>query len=197
MRLVYLLAVVTYLAACGSSEPEPTSALLPATEVGPSSDLSTPTVELTRIAKPSDSPSTAVANLTEVYPTSPMETPTGPAQTAGEPVIIFQQEGGLMGGLQTWVINDNGQILTEENSDCQVEVASISDIQSAAVESGFFEMSFSDAPAICCDFFTYTLTIHSGDMVNIIVVSEGDPKMPQELRELLASVQQTVNSCNG
>lgn len=102
-----------------------------------------------------------------------------------------------MGMMQTWAVYADGHILTEQNSDCQVEPESITNILTLAREKGFFEMSFKEVPAICCDFFTYTLTIHMGDMVNTIVVSEGDPKMPQELRELLASVQQTVNSCNG
>lgn len=197
MRLIFLLVVVTFLAACGNPELEPTSALLPVTEVGPSSDISTPTVEPTRTTRPSDTPTTAVAELTEVYPTSPVETPTGSAQTAGEPVIILQQEGGYAGVMQTWAIYADGHILTEQNSSCRAEPESISDLQTMAEESGFFEMSFTQASAICCDFFTYTLTIQSGDMVNTVVVSEGDPKMPQELRELLFSVQQTVNSCNG
>jgi hypothetical protein len=197
MRLVYLLVVITSLVACGDLEPEAPSALLPVTEVGPSSDLSTPTVELTMTMRPGDSPATAVANPTDVFPTAQAETPTASAENDDEPVIIFQQEGGLMGMMQTWVIYDNGQVLTEENADCQVEIESISYVQTAAEESGFFDMSFSDAPAICCDFFTFTLMIRSGDMMNTVVVSEGDPKMPQELRELLTSVQQTVNSCNG
>jgi hypothetical protein len=125
-----------------------------------------------------------------------VETPTSPAQNPETPVIIFEQAGGLMGIMQTWAIFAGGQVLSEQNSTCQVEPESISGIQTTALESGFFEMSFPEAAAICCDFFTYTLTIHSEDRVNTVVVSEGDPKMPQELRELIAAVQQTVSSCS-
>lgn len=101
-----------------------------------------------------------------------------------------------MGIMQSWAISPGGQVVTEQNGTCQVDPERLSDIQTAAVESGFFEMSLPEAAAICCDFFTYTLTIHSGNMVNTVVVSEGDPKLPQDLRELIASVQQTISSCS-
>ncbi len=98
--------------------------------------------------------------------------------------------------MQTWLIYSDGTVRTEGKPDCQVVAESVSDIQSEAGRMGFFDLSYESAPGICCDFFTYTITMQSEERANSVMVSDGDQKMPQELRDLLTSVQQIVNSCN-
>jgi len=81
--------------------------------------------------------------------------------------------------------------------DIQVEPALVQEIQTTAGEFGFFDAVYMPPKNICCDFFTFTLSISSGDELNAVVVSDGDPNMPQEIRELISSVQHTVASCPG
>ena len=110
--------------------------------------------------------------------------------------MVFQQEGGLMGMTKTWYISAGGEIASEEDGICQVEPEAVADVIELAEEIGFFDMPVKEAPDICCDFFTFTLTIHLGDQSNTITVSEGDPNLSQEFRELLTSVQRVVYSCS-
>ena len=100
-----------------------------------------------------------------------------------------------MGMLKTWEIFADGTVVSEGSPVCQVDPSEIRDIQVAAGEIGFFESSYAASKNICCDFFTFTLTINSGDEANTVVVSDGDPNMPQEIRDLISSVQEIVTSC--
>ena len=101
-----------------------------------------------------------------------------------------------MGMNQTWYISAGGEISSEQDSLCQVEPEAIADAIELAEEIGFFDMPAKEAPDICCDFFTFTLSIQSGDQSNTITISEGDPNLPQEFRELLTSVQRVVYDCS-
>jgi hypothetical protein len=123
------------------------------------------------------------------------ETPTGTAIDLLEPVIFFQIEGGIAGLMQNWKIYPDGTISGEQEVDCQVEPESVANILELAEENGFFMMSFVKTPNVCCDFFTFDLTIRTADLENSVRVSDGDPKMPDELRELILAVQQMLFDC--
>ena len=100
-----------------------------------------------------------------------------------------------MGMMKTWEIFADGTVASEGRSLCQVEPALVQEIQTTAGEFSFFDAVYMPPKNICCDFFTFKITISSGDELNAVVVSDGDPNMPQEIRELISSVQQIVNSC--
>jgi len=118
-----------------------------------------------------------------------------PPFSATSPVIIVSQEGGIAGIQQSWEIYPDGAVVSGGAEVCRVADSVISSILSSSSETGFFTTSYTSPPAICCDYFTFTLTLHSGERANTISISDGDSKAPQELRELLASVRQAV-SCS-
>jgi hypothetical protein len=123
------------------------------------------------------------------------ETPTGTAIDLVEPVILFQIEGGIAGLMQNWMIYPDGSISDGQEVDCQVEPERVANILELAEENGFFEMSFVKTPNVCCDFFTFDLTFRTADLENSVRVSDGDPKLPDELRELIVAVQQMLFDC--
>lgn len=196
MRLIFLLPLVLLLAACGSSQPEPTAAQVEVSEIAPTS----PSISAS-VAAPTWTPTpttellpTATAKVVQT-PSESTKTPAEPPQSLGEPVIVFHQEGGYAGIMKSWGIFADGTVASEGSSLCQVDPALVQDIQTAAADIGFFDTVYGPPKNICCDFFTFTLTINSEDEVNTIVISDGDPNMPQEIRELISSVQQIVDSC--
>lgn len=212
MRLIFLLPLVLLLAACSGSQPEPTASRGEVTKSPPTPSISTPALEITPVWTAilteevvSTSAEAAVLSTTSPILTTsqkatqttaestktPLETP----QYVGEPVIIFQQEGGIMGMLKTWEIFADGTVVSEGSPVCQIDPAVSRDIEVAAGEIGFFESPYTESKNICCDFFTFTLTISSGDGANTVVVSAGDPNMPLEIRDLISSVQEIVTSC--
>ena len=196
-----LLLLALLLAACGTSETEPTAAQGEITKVapGPSLSVSESVIAPTWTAMPTKEPPQATAEPTMTAAVKASQTPSEstktPIEAPNEPVIIFQQEGGIMGMMKTWEIFADGTVASEGTSLCQVDPAMVQILQGTASDIGFFDAAYTPPKNFCCDFFTFTLTISSDDEVNTVVVSDGDPNMPLEIRELISSVQEVVNSC--
>ncbi len=194
MRLLILSTLLIFISACSSATSEPTSSQTLLTEVKPVSSATVATREPDQESKPSAT-STVEPIFTVTPPLEASETPTGTAIDLVEPVIFFQIEGGIAGLMQNWMIYPDGSISGEQGVDCQVEPESVANILELAEENGFFMMSFVKTPNVCCDFFTFDLTIRTADLENSVRVSDGDPKMPDELRELILAVQQMLFDC--
>ena len=116
----------------------------------------------------------------------------GATEEAGEPVIIFNQTGGFAGVDLTWSIYANGLIVTPDGEELSVDPASVDELLEIITQAGFFELVQPKPGNICCDFFTFTLTVNNGDMENVITYNDGDPNKPAGLSEAVSAVQQML-----
>ena len=102
------------------------------------------------------------------------------------------QEGGFAGVDLTWSIYENGLIVTPAGEELSVAPAVVDELLEIITQSGFFEIVQSKSSNICCDFFTYTLTVSTGEQNNVITLSDGDPNKPAGLSEAISAVQQVI-----
>ena len=117
--------------------------------------------------------------------------------SAASAVIILGQEGGIAGVQNEWTIYGDGRIVTNNGDELMVEPEEVTALLETIEQAGFFDLEQPEAADICCDFFTFTLTIKSGELEKRIVMSEGDPSIPQALSETLAAVQELILSASG
>jgi hypothetical protein len=188
MRLLTLGASIILLAACNSAISEPTPTHIPLTQVS-----TTTTLESVRDNQVRESEPGATATFepfdTALPTLEPGPVPVGTELGSDKPVILFQLEGGIAGTVQNWKSYRKGRVYDQQENECQVEPESILELLKLAEDKAFFKMSFEETPNFCCDFFTFTLSVRSDELENFVRVSDGDPNMPDELRELIAAVQ--------
>ena len=125
---------------------------------------------------------------------SPTETPrTLPSENYAGVLIIFQQEGGFAGLDITWRIYNDGRIEQDDEFIGELDENALLLLMDKIDGSGFYDMDLEEPENICCDSFTFTITVLDGDRANSITISEADPTMPPSLDEVIRLVLQLVN----
>ncbi|MFN2187187.1 MAG: hypothetical protein ACK2T3_00310 [Candidatus Promineifilaceae bacterium] len=204
-HLVLFIVTALLLSACAGGEPElsvdPTataeevSKLSPAASIIASTLTAKPTDTAPAEGKATETPISSIANPTRANP-SPSEPATEDAPIPqGPPDIIFKQEGGYAGLMNSWEIYADGAIVKNGESACFADASWVQSILSSSLEGGFIDAAYTSPKNICCDFYTYTITITQDGKTNTIVVSDGDSSMPPEIRELITQLLDLVNSC--
>ena len=152
-----------------------------ATEVIPTS---TPAARATRIPTNTSMPATK----------SPTQTPRSlPSENYAGVLIIFRQEGGFAGLDITWRIYNDGRIEQDDEIIGELDQNALLLLMDKIDGSGFYDMDLAEPENICCDFFTFTITVLDGDRANSITISEADPAMPPGLEDVIRLVLQLVN----
>ncbi len=147
-------------------------------------NTSTPVALATRIPTKTSLPATS----------SPTETPlTLPGENYAGVLIVFQQEGGFAGLDITWRIYNDGRVERGSEIIGELDQKALLLLMDKIEGSGFFNLAQKESENICCDFFTYTITVLDGDRANSITISEADPDMPPGLEEIIRQLVQVVN----
>ena len=190
MRKWLILAVlILLLAACAPSSELTNGEESRTPEVGPEFvNTSTPAALATRIPTKTIQPTSAPAT------SSPKETPlTLPGENYAGVLIVFQQEGGFAGLDITWRIYNDGRVERGSEIIGELDQKALLLLMDKIDGSGFFDLAQKESENICCDFFTYTITVLDGDRANSITISEADPDMSPGLEEVIREVLQVVN----
>jgi len=196
LKKVYVFLLMMVLTACAAPSSEPAAPLAVATAIGPLQE--NPPARVTATASPTPS-----LTATTVSPTplpaafstpslSPDDISGEHPEETGQPVIVFHQEGGFAGVDLTWTIYDNGLIVTPDDQELSVAPADINELLKTIEATGFFELGQPKPANICCDFFTFTLSVSDGDLNNVITVNDGDPNKAAGLSEAVSAVQQLI-----
>ena len=184
-KWLIIAALILLLAACTPSSDRTNGEESRTPEVGTEVvHTSTPVALPTRIPTKTSLPVTG----------SPTETPRpDPGENYGGVLIVFQQEGGFAGLDITWRIYSDGRVEEEDEIIGELDQNALLLLMDKIDGSGFFDLDLEESENICCDFFTFTITVVDGDRVNSITISEADPNMPPGLEEVIRSVLQLVN----
>jgi hypothetical protein len=151
--------------------------------------------------EPEAAPTPPVASptrlLSPVDPTATKESSLSPDPSESETaVIVLHQEGGLAGVENEWSIHADGRVLTNSGAELQVESEKVTELLETIEQAGFFDLERPEPANVCCDFFTFTLTVRNGESENVVVISEGDPSIPEGLSTALAAVQELILSAS-
>jgi len=184
-KFLIIAVLMVALAACTpsleDSDGEESRTPEVATEVVPTS---TPAALATRIPTNTSIPATR----------SPTQTPRSlPSENFAGVLIIFRQEGGFAGLDITWRIYNDGRIEQDDEFIGELDQNALLLLMDKIDGSGFYDMDLEEPENICCDFFTFTITVLDGDRANSITISEADPTMPPSLDEVIRLVLQMVN----
>jgi hypothetical protein len=122
-----------------------------------------------------------------------------PASAAGrqgrveiDTVIVYTREGGIAGISQEWVIHSDGTIDGPGDQQSTVAPEEVMDVIEMGVESDVVELAQDMAtPDACCDQFTYTLTVISGDEEWSVVTTDTTEE-PEEVLVLFSMVQTLI-----
>ena len=121
--------------------------------------------------------------------------PASNSQSAGDPdvTIIYRRSGGIMGTSQEWVIHMDGRI--EAPGELQMHVDT-KDIEAIMAQSSAIEPPTSTPePAPCCDQFTYSITIVSGDQETSFTTSDGASAEGEHMA-MFAAVEALINAAD-
>ncbi|MCI0394380.1 MAG: hypothetical protein L0332_15435 [Chloroflexi bacterium] len=197
MRSGAVLLLAALLVACASPETEPAAqpTVAPLTETAeptatPEPTSTRPDTATPDLVSPTAPPVTDTPVSTE--PTAPPEevTPDVTGLLPEGAVIFFSQEGGFAGIMESWTIYADGRVVKSTGDTWQVTPQAVSDLQMTIERTGFFDLPATTRPAnICCDFFTYSLAVTYNGQTNVVVMSDGDPNMPQAMRDAVTAVQ--------
>ena len=118
----------------------------------------------------------------------------------GSPLIVFRRSGGLMGVSESWVIYEDGRVAYQEeikgeSATGEIEAQELAGLLGLIEERGFFSSSDSYMPQnICCDRFSYELTIFKDGQSKRVTTMDG-AEAPEglwtiigELNKLLAEM---------
>ncbi|MFQ5595793.1 MAG: hypothetical protein ACE5HA_16730 [Anaerolineae bacterium] len=154
---------------------------------------------LTACAAPASSPRREGTPDAETPVIAPAEVESWPSgklgAVLGEAVIIYERSGGLAGVSEQWSIYPDGRIVAGDGREWQVEPEQVKQLTSDIKSLGFFDMSGQYMPLNqCCDRFTYTLVVRSGDKINRVTTIDAAPEVPASLWEVLGAVRSFVNN---
>jgi hypothetical protein len=111
-----------------------------------------------------------------------------------EPAIVFSREGGLAGIMQTWEIYADGRTVRDDSAEWQVAPDMVSELLDTIEQAGFFELEPPKTTDICCDFFTYTITVLDGVREKTVIFSEGDPDLAPGLQSVVAAILEFITA---
>jgi hypothetical protein len=108
-------------------------------------------------------------------------------------VLIYQRSGGFAGTSEGWKVFANGRIVADDGSETRVSTEKVADLLRTVEELAFFEMTGNYMPEdICCDRFTYVLTIRSGDKENTVTTIDAAPNTPEAFWDILDVVDHFI-----
>ena len=114
---------------------------------------------------------------------------------AADSVIIYQREGGFTGGTQKWTIHPDGRV-QQDPGENQLTVSPdrVIDLLAMTAGAGFSDMQDSYIPDDnCCDQYTYTITIKSGDLERTVQTSDGSDH-PEQLTAVLVAIEDLISA---
>ncbi len=123
------------------------------------------------------------------------ESLVSPTARRQEPIIIFRQEGGFAGAMLQWLIYEDGRVIAEGSGpgavsgQYQVDPGAVSELMATLEDTGYFRERPVKGNPVCCDFFTFTLTVRRDDQEITFSYSDGDQSAPEFLRMATAAVQ--------
>ncbi|MCL4870275.1 MAG: hypothetical protein KJ063_15025 [Anaerolineae bacterium] len=194
-QLVLPLLICSWLlTACTAtvSNNEPPAAFPTPTEIG--------LVEVTATVVPSPIPATPTPNptataapvATSVPPASPL--PDSPLQLPADLQFVFSQEGGFAGIKQEWVIDRRGRVTQNGVEVQQLTEGEISDLYQILLDNNFFTLAPTyKAEEICCDFFTYRLTVTANGQDTTAIAIGEPPETPEWLWNCLVPIIRITN----
>ncbi len=157
-------------------------------------------------ASPSSAPPTSTMKAPE--PTVAAATPVAPGATAPSPIvtptatdgraavfpntiIVYQREGGLVGGSKKWTFYRTGRILTGDGAEWQVPADQIKPLFDLAEAPDYRNLSDSYPAAACADCYTHTLTVFQKGETKQVTFVEGND-LPANLRQMLDVINQLI-----
>lgn len=159
--------------------------LLLASACGPQVAPIPPAPTLTPTATATPTPGAAT-------PTRVEEAGEMPASFANA-AIVHERSGGFAGIQESWAIFLDGTVLSRDGKKGQLPPAEVSDLLRQIEAAGFFGWQQAYLPStLCCDRFTYRLTVRLGDRTKTVSTMDGALGEPPSLQPLLRQVYQTV-----
>jgi hypothetical protein len=153
----------------------------------PASPLPTPTILGATTASPAQTPIIAP-------PEAEGQAPGKLPQAIGEAVIIYQRSGGFVGVSEQWTIYSDGRITTGDGREWQVTPQQVEQVLHNVEALGFFEMSGRYmSRTVCCDRFTYEITVRHGSEVKRITTVDAAPNTPANLWRIIEEISGLVS----
>lgn len=186
--------LVTACTATVSNNNEPPAASSTPGEIGlvevtaTAAPSSTPTSEPTATTEP-----TAITEPTATRPPTATPLPDRP-QLPADLQFVFSQEGGFAGIKQEWVIDGRGRVTQNGVEVQQLTEEKLTDLYQILLDNNFFTLAPTyKAEEICCDFFTYRLTVTVNGQDTTATAIGGPPETPEWLWNCLAPIIEITN----
>ncbi|MFQ5812710.1 MAG: hypothetical protein ACE5I2_05910 [Anaerolineae bacterium] len=150
------------------------------------------------------------ATQPEATVSPPLETPViSPPEAEGQApdklaeamegaVIVYQRSGGIAGTFEQWIIYPDGRITTDDGREWQVAPEQVRQLLGDIEALGFFEMSDRYMPLnVCCDRFTYEITVRRGSEVKRVTTVDAAPNTPAKLWRIIEEISGLVSDLEG
>jgi hypothetical protein len=193
-----VLILFFLLAACSPGE-SPTATSTEPTRQSPQAGTSpastAPAVDATVLAAtPTQAPVVAQESVGE-SPPPPNRSPVSSEAVTEEPVITFSRSGGFAGLNQTFLIYADGRIVGANGEVRQVSPEQVVAVLQQIEAAGFFELDASYLPRdICCDRFSYEITVQTPTQSRSVVTMDGVENQPDGLTMTLAAITELLSS---
>jgi hypothetical protein len=174
-----MIALVLHLLSCSKTP----------TEAPPTIPSGTPTI-------PIKSPAQSLPTPTLAVPTKvPVSATAAPATDA---TIIFQRSGGIAGTSETWTIYTDGRVIGNNGKQGQVASDQVTSLLHQIETTGFFDWHDLPPPRnVCCDRFTYVLTVRTPERENTVTTVDAAPQQPAGLQTILDQVTRLISNITG
>lgn len=171
-----LIIVAIALAACAgaaspSSAPPTSTVKPPEPTVAPVTPLAPGATAKSAIATP-----TATADRAAVFPNT---------------IIVYQREGGIVGGSKKWTFYRTGRILAGDGTAWQVPADQAKALFDLAEAPDYWNLSDNYAMAACADCYTHTLTVFQKGETKKVTFVEG-AGLPANLQQMLDEINKLV-----
>ena len=177
MKKLYVLLLVLLLGTtCGpafTAEVEMTATDVPEPNIPPDTITAVPEPDMTATGEPEP------------------DTPHNTSDT----IIIYGRSGGFAGLQQEWTIHANGQIVLPDGSQTEIDVAQAQVLFDTVKTANFQSLNEAYMPKdICCDLFTYTVTVQTGNETQTITTMDEAPNVPAELTAVLQTINELIQT---
>jgi hypothetical protein len=110
-------------------------------------------------------------------------------------VVIYGRSGGFAGLQQEWTIYPDGRIEFPDGSQKQVDAAQAQALFDTIQTANFQSLNAAYLPEdTCCDLFTYTVTLQTGDEKYTVTTMDEAPDVPIELTAVLQTINQLIQT---
>ena len=109
-------------------------------------------------------------------------------------LMVLQRSGGIAGIEEQWVIFVDGRVEGSGGRGKSLNSEELEVLRTIIEASGFSEMADNYMPLdACCDLFTYSITVNTGDgQSKTVTTIDGSSKQPEELTEILNVISQVL-----